>query len=327
MKYVKIEGSSKLSSFIEPMKAQLTDQPAFDSPDWLFEIKWDGYRAIAEITKGNNKLYSRNGLTFDKAYSKVFEGLNAIKKNAILDGEIVVFDEAGKPNFQKLQNYRNQDKYLIQFFVFDILELDGKSLKNLPLIERKEILKNMLPKSNVIKYCDHVENDGKMLFREMQKMNLEGMIAKRKNSKYLIGKRTSDWLKIKNVQSQEAIIVGFTAPKGARSSFGSLLLAVKNKGKLISIGNVGTGFTDQTLKALHTKLKKIVRKTSPLDVPIKETPDITWVDPVLVCNIKFTEITEDGSVRHPVFQGLRVDKTAPEVVLEKPVVKKQKKAK
>ena len=313
MKYVRIEGSRKLSSFIEPMKAQPTDQPAFDSTDWLFEIKWDGYRAIAEVNDSGNKLYSRNGLTFDKAYPKVFEALKAIKKNAVIDGEIVVFDENGKPNFQKLQNYLSRDKYAIQYFVFDILELEGKSLTNLPLIERKEMLRNFLPVSGVIKYCDHVENEGKMLFKEMQKMNLEGMIAKKKNSKYYVGKRTSDWLKIKNVQSQEAIIVGFTDPKGSRQHFGSLLLAVKNKGKLVSIGNVGTGFDDKSLKDLHNKLKKIIRKTSPLDVPIKQTPDITWVEPQLVCNIKFTEITDDGSVRHPVFQGLRVDKNASEV--------------
>lgn len=323
MKWVKIKGGLKLVSFVEPMKAQLTDLAAFNSPEWLFEIKWDGYRAIAEINKGETKFYSRNGLTFDKAYPKVFEALSTIKNAAILDGEVVVFDDAGKPNFQKLQNYKNSDKYLIQYYVFDIIELEGKRLTNLTLVERKEILKKLLPDSNIIRYCDHVEDEGKVLFKQMQKINLEGMIAKRKDSKYYIGKRTSDWLKIKNIQTQEAIIVGFTDPKGSRSSFGSLLLAVKNKGKLVSIGNVGTGFTDQSLKDLHTKLKKIIRKASPLDVPIKETPDITWVDPILVCNIKFTEITDDGSIRHPVFQGLRVDKSAKEVFLEKvPKVKR-----
>lgn len=321
MKYVRIEGGRKLSSFIEPMKAQLTDQPAFDSDDWLFEIKWDGYRAIAEVDKKNTKLYSRNGLTFDKAYPKVFEALASLEKHAILDGEIVVFDETGKPNFQKLQNYQNKDKYKIQYHVFDCLELEGKSLVNLPLIERKEILREFLPKSPVIKYCDHVEDEGKTLFKEMQKMHFEGMIAKKKTSKYLIGKRSSDWLKIKNVQSQEVIIVGFTAPKGSRQFFGSLMIALKNKGKLVSVGNVGTGFTDKSLKELHGKLKKIGRNSSPLDVPIKETSDMTWVEPELVCNIKFTEITDDGSVRHPVFQGLRVDKSAREVKLEKPVPK------
>ncbi len=316
MKYVRIEGSRKLSSFIEPMKAQLTDLPAFNSPDWVFEIKWDGYRAIAEINKSGNKLYSRNGLTFDKAYPKVFEALKNIKSEAVIDGEIVVFDENGKPNFQKLQNYQNRDKFVIQYYVFDCLVFKGKSITHLPLMERKKIVQDLLPKSDVIKYCDHVEDEGKMLFKEMQKMSLEGMIAKKKNSTYMIGKRTSDWLKIKNVKTQEAIIVGFTDPKGARSSFGSLLLAVKKRGKLSYIGNVGTGFTDKSLMDLHSKFKKIVRKSSPLEIPPKGT-DITWVDAVLVCNIKYTEITEDGSVRHPVFQGLRVDKTPNEVGLEK----------
>jgi bifunctional non-homologous end joining protein LigD len=317
MKYVKIEGGKKLSAFIEPMKAQLTDQPAFNSPDWIFEIKWDGYRAIAEINKGENKLYSRNGLTFDKAYPKVFGALKSIKKNAIIDGEIVVFDEKGKPNFQKLQNYQNKDKYLIQYYVFDIIELAGKSVAGLDVVERKALLQKLLPVSDVIKYCDHVDGEGKMLFKEMQKIGLEGIIAKRKNSKYYIGKRTTDWLKIKNIKIMEAIIVGFTDPKGSRSSFGSLLLGVKDKGKLAHIGNVGTGFTYQSLKDLHSKLKKLVRKKSPLDVPIKQTPDITWVDPILVCNIKYSEITEDGSVRHPVFYGLRIDKAAKEVHIEK----------
>lgn len=313
MKYVRIEGSRKLSSFIEPMKAELTDQPAFDSPDWLFEIKWDGYRAIAEVGK-EKKLYSRNGLAFDKAYPKVFEALSVFKKRAVIDGEIVVIDESGKPSFQKLQNYKKSDKYVIQFYVFDILELDSKSLTSLPLIERKEILKEIIPESNIIKYCDHVEDEGKMLFNEMKKLGLEGMIAKRKKSKYIIGKRTSDWLKIKNVKEREAIIVGFTAPKGSRSSFGSLLLAAFKKGKLVSIGNVGTGFTDRSLKELYTKLNKLTRKTSPLDIPIKEnTSDVTWIDPVLVCNVKYTEITDEGSVRHPVFQGLRVDKIPEDV--------------
>ncbi len=324
MKYVRIEGSRKLSSFIEPMKAQLSDLPAFDSIDWIFEIKWDGYRAIAEVNGDNNKLYSRNGLTFDKAYPKVFDALRKIKKKAVIDGEIVVFDEKGKPNFQKLQNYQSNDKFTIQYYVFDILYLDGKNITNLPVTERKEILKKVLPKSEVILYCDHVDTEGKALFQEMRKMNLEGMIAKRKNSKYYIGKRTSDWLKIKNVQSQEAIIVGFTEPKGARSSFGSLILAVRKRGKLVSVGNVGTGFTDKSLKELHTKLKKLIRKTSPLDVPIKQTPDMTWVEPELVCNVKYTEITDDGSIRHPVFQGLRIDKPAKDVELERPAKAKKR---
>jgi bifunctional non-homologous end joining protein LigD len=313
MKFVKIEGSRKLSSFIKPMMATLTEQPAFDDPDWLFEVKWDGYRAIAETGGKDLKLYSRNGLTFDLAYPKVFSELKAIKHKAVLDGEIVVFDQSGLPSFQKLQNYRSQQHYIIQYYVFDCLAYEGKSIARLPLVERKAILQELLPASDIIRYCDHVEEQGKALFKEMVKMNIEGMIAKRKDSKYAEGKRSTDWLKIKNVKTQEAIIIGFTDPKGSRSYFGSLLLAVNKRGKLVSIGGVGTGFTDKSLKEIHAKLKKHVRKTSPLDVPIKEADDITWVDPVLVCNIRFTEITEEGSIRHPVFQGLRIDKSPAEV--------------
>lgn len=156
----------------------------------------------------------------------------------------------------------------------------------------------------------------RFFFEEMQKLNLEGMIAKKMDSRYQVGKRSSDWLKIKNIHTQEAVIVGFTDPKGSRQYFGSLLLAVHDNGKLVSIGNVGTGFTTRTLGALYKKLVPLKRKSSPLDVPIKETPDITWVEPVLVCNVKYSEMTEDGIVRHPVFQGLRVDKSAAEVTRE-----------
>jgi len=237
------------------MKAQLSDQPAFNSPEWFFEIKWDGYRAVAEISKKANRLYSRNGLTFDKAYPKIFSALKEIKDDAVIDGEIVVFGDDAKPSFQKLQNYKNTDSYPIQYYVFDCLEFRGKSITNLPLVERKEILKKLIPEdSQYIRYCDHVEDEGKHLFKEMQKMKLEGMIAKRKDSAYYPGKRTSDWLKIKNIQGQEAVIVGFTAPKGSRRYFGSLLLAVRKKGKLTSIGNVGTGFTDKILKDVYGKL-------------------------------------------------------------------------
>ncbi|HWA35836.1 MAG TPA: non-homologous end-joining DNA ligase [Cyclobacteriaceae bacterium] len=317
MKYPRIEGGRKLGSFIEPMKAQLSDRPAFDSPDWLFEIKWDGYRAIAETGKSPCRLYSRNGLSFDKAYTKVFDALSKIDQPMVLD-EIVVFDPSGKPSFQNLQNYRNQDKHLIQYMVFDLLEVDGNSLTSLSLMDRKTALSDLLPDSKIIRYCDHVEEEGIAFFQQMRKLDLEGMIAKKKNSKYYPGKRSADWLKIKNVKTQDAVIVGFTEPKGSRSHFGSLLLAVNDsKGRLVSIGAVGTGFDEQSLAAIHKKLKLIIRDSSPLDIPIKETPDITWVDPVLVCALNYAEITGEGSVRHPVFLGLRTDIDPDDVQLEK----------
>lgn len=164
MKPVRIEGSKKLASFIEPMKAQLSDREPFDSDEWLFEIKWDGYRAIAEIRRDGNRLYSRNGLTFDKAYPKVFEALKGIRKRAVIDGEIVAFDNTGRPSFQKLQNYRSNSSVPIQYYVFDILELEGKSLTDLSLVERKKKLRKLIPESNIIRYCDHVERDGKIFF-------------------------------------------------------------------------------------------------------------------------------------------------------------------
>lgn len=317
MRYRKIEGGEKLTSFITPMLAQLTDQPPFDDPGWLFEIKWDGYRAIAEVGRKGCRLYSRNGLSFAKAYAKVFAALTKIKHEAVLDGEIVVFDEHDRPSFQKLQNYANTSSHTIHYFVFDILMLDGKDLTKLPLVERKAVLESILPNNDVIRFCDHVVGSGKAFYKEIEKGNIEGMIAKRIDSTYHPGKRNTDWLKIKNVQSDEAVIVGYTAPKGSRVGFGSLLLGQYMKGKLTYIGNVGTGFNDKTLKELFRKLTGLERDGSPLDHAVKPPPATTWVEPELVCNIKFTEKTSDGMVRHPVFLGLRIDKSASDVSPEK----------
>jgi bifunctional non-homologous end joining protein LigD len=319
MRYRKIEGGEKLSVYIKPMLAQLTDQPPFDDPGWLFEIKWDGYRAVAEIRKNSRRLYSRNGLSFATAYKKVFDALAGIKHDTVLDGEVVVFDEHDKPSFQKLQNYSNNSRYTIHYFVFDILSLDGKDLTKLNVLERKSILQSVIPKNSVIQYCDHVVGEGKAFYKEIEKNEMEGMIAKRISSTYQPGKRNPDWLKIKNVKSEEAIIVGYTQPKGSRVGFGSLLLGQYINKKLHYIGNVGTGFNDQTLQQLFKKIKALEVKQSPLDQPIKPPPTTTWIKPDLVCNIKFTEKTSEGMIRHPVFLGLRVDKKAAEVKPEIPL--------
>jgi len=308
MKHVQIKGGSKLSSFITPMMATLSDEPAFDDPKWVFEIKWDGYRAIAEVNGNNTRLYSRNGLTFDKAYPKVFEALKKLNVKAVIDGEIVVFDYAGKPSFQAIQNYNSRQNLPIQFQVFDCLEVDGKDITKKTLIQRKEILKNLLPESDIIKYCDHIEEEGTTLFEHASKMGLEGIIAKRSDSKYYQGKRSKEWLKIKNVNVDDFVIVGWTDPQKSRQYFGALMIAKKENGKLIYAGTVGTGFTDKSLKELHDKLKPISRKTSPMSMDIKETKDMHWVEPRYVCQVQYTEITADGNVRHPSFLGLRIDK-------------------
>lgn len=305
MKYVKIIGSKKLSAFVKPMLAVLTERQAFDDPKWIFEIKWDGYRAIAEINSGQVNLYSRNGITFNAAYPKITEALKKIKANCIIDGEIVVFDETGKPSFQKMQNYSSTSSLAIQYFVFDCLSVNGKDITRLPLLERKAQLQKILPKAGVVMYCDHHEGKGKEFYDVVVKMDLEGMIAKRSDSKYEEAKRSPDWLKIKNSNTREVIIVGYTRPQGSRQYFGSLLIAAREGKKLKSLGNVGTGFTDKILKDLYARLSRETRKTSPLDIPIKDSPDVTWVNPVYVCSIKYTELTGDGNVRHPVYQGLR----------------------
>ena len=318
MRYKKIEGAEKLQKVIQPMLAQSTDRPAFDDPEWIFEIKWDGYRAIAEINGADRKLYSRNGLSFAVAYKKVFDALATIPHRAVLDGEIVVIDKEGRPSFQNLQNYSSHTRLAIHYYVFDCLSLDGRDLTSLPLLERKKLLKEIIPESEYIRYCDHISGEGIAFFHAVQEKNLEGIIAKKSESPYAIGKRTPYWLKIRNIKQDEAVIVGYTAPKGSREGFGSLLLAQYQKKKLTYIGNVGTGFNTASLRELIRKLQPLSRSTSPLDVPVKVPGDTTWVEPQFVCNVKYTEMTTDGILRHPVFLGLRVDKEPRQVVAAPP---------
>ena len=304
------------------MLAKLHDK-AFDREGWVFEIKWDGYRAVAEVNGKNTRLYSRNGLNFADEYAVVFEELKKIKKKVVLDGEIVAFNDKGMPSFQSIQQYDPASTPLL-YYVFDILYLNGKSLKDSPLLERKQILKDLLPESDIIKYCDHIEEKGAEFFELMQKQGLEGMIAKRADSRYTEGARSNDWLKIKHMLTDEAVICGYTEPRGGRSYFGALILGSNEKGKLKYIGHTGTGFNHKTLKEVYEKLQPLVTDESPFDQKIKVNSKVTWVKPKLVCNLKFTEVTADGNRRHPVFMGLRKDKAPKEVKLEAPVAKEKK---
>jgi len=235
----------KINHYIKPMLATATDKP-FDSDDWLFELKLDGYRAIAEMGKQKFLLYSRNGLDLGLVYPAVVAALNKMKINGVLDGEIVVLNKEGKPDFQELQNYTGNGNLPVVYYVFDILSLKNHDLTDLPLLERKKFLKKLLKRSSVIRYCDHVLNDGKNFYNEVKKSKLEGIIAKKKDSLYHPGVRTKEWLKIKYNHSQEAVIVGYTEPKGSRSHFGSLILAQYKKNRLQYIGHTGTGFNDKT---------------------------------------------------------------------------------
>lgn len=306
------------------MLASIGDKP-FDNDEWIFEVKWDGYRAVAEIKNGDLRLYSRNGLSFMRLYPTVALALMKIEEDIVLDGEIVVLNDNNKPDFQKLQQFGDHQNLPIQYYVFDCLSYRGKSLTNLPLTERKKIAQEVIPPSDIIKYSDHVRGNGTDFFKRIIKMDLEGMIAKRANSLYYTGRRSNDWLKIKNHNTQEAIITGYTAPRRSRPYFGALVLGIRNEnGKLQYIGHTGTGFTNDLLKEIYNKLQPLKRKTSPFDKKIPVNSQVTWVEPVLTCQLKFTEITADGILRHPVFMGLRIDKNGNDpIAIDKTDAKKK----
>ncbi len=294
------------------MLAKLHDG-SFDDPEWIYEIKWDGYRAIAEVNKKEPRLYSRNGLSFKSDYPAVYEALLQIKKDIVLDGEIVALDADGKPSFQLLQQYAKDNTIPTCYYVFDCLYLNGKSLEDKPLLERKEILRKNIKDNDNIRYCDHVAERGKNFFDAIKQQGMEGMIAKRGDSTYTEHSRSNDWLKVKNVIMEEAVIAGYTEARGSRKHFGALVLGVYKKNKLVYIGHTGTGFDTQTLKDLYQQMQPLVTDKSPFDVKIPVNAPVTWVKPKLVCNLKFTEITDEGHRRHPVFMGLRIDKAPTEV--------------
>ena len=302
--------------FVSPMLANIVDKP-FDDPDWVFENKYDGYRTLATITPDEVHLFSRNELSFDKNFKPVLKELEKIKHEVILDGEVVVENEAGKASFQQLQNYLKNGEGNLKYYVFDILNLDGFSTVDLTLLERKELLKMLLEKysfSNVF-YSEHTVENGLKSLEIATKNNSEGIMAKKANSPYLVGKRSNNWLKIKIAQQEEAVIIGITEPKNSRSYFGALLLGQYYGKRLEYIGKCGTGFTEEVLKDLYTKFKPHFIKESPVVQKIKLRDKIQWLKPKFVCQVKFTEWTDDMRLRHPVYLGLRVDKKASEVFL------------
>jgi len=291
------------------MLATLVDK-AFDDIDWIFEIKWDGYRAIADLQGKKIKLYSRNGLSFSEKFSVIAEALKNIKHNAVLDGEIVLLDEKGKPSFQKLQHYEDNIHLPLVYYVFDILFLDKKDVRHLPLLQRKKLLQKLLSKNktDIIRYCDHVARKGKAMFKVAVEKDIEGIIAKKIDSEYTCGIRSKDWLKIKNKNSREGIIVGYTEPRNSRKYFGALVLAQYISGELQYMGHTGTGFDQKGLKELWDKMQPLITNVSPLKEKVKVNMPVTWIKPRLVCQVNFSEETEDGLLRHPVYMGLRVDK-------------------
>ena len=301
---------------LRPMLATLTDKP-FDDPDWVFETKWDGFRAIAVAKPGQAALYSRNLNDISRKYPSICAALAKIKHEAVLDGELVALDEHGRSRFQLLQNAEREFARLL-YCVFDLLYLDDKDLRGKTLLERKGALEKILPESPLLLYSAHMVGEGIEAFNRAKRAHEEGVMAKLSISLYHSGMRTRDWLKVKASQEQEVVIVGFTAPRGSRKYFGALVLAVREGTGWRYVGRAGTGFDTETLRTVYDTLVPLITDKKPIPQKVPDAGNTSWVKPKLVAEVKFTEWTAAGEMRHPVFLGLRTDKPATEVIREKP---------
>ncbi|HEU4555456.1 MAG TPA: DNA ligase D [Chitinophaga sp.] len=302
----------------KPTMATLVDAP-FNREGWLFEPKWDGYRAIASVQNGKVDLYSRNHLSFNKDYVPIVKAVEKISHNVVLDGEVVVLDSKGNSNFQALQNYRTSGKGKLTYVVFDLLNLNGQDLREMPLIQRKELLQEVVKQLDdpAVIYSEHVLTNGEKLFEKARKKEWEGIIAKKADSVYEEDRRTMNWLKMKVLNEQETIICGYTAPRGSRKKLGALVLGVlEDGGKLRYVGHCGGGLNGELIDMLYEKLQPLRQKAPVFKEKIKTNMPVTWVKPTLVCQVKFSSWTEGGHLRQPIFLGLREDKPASEVYQE-----------
>jgi bifunctional non-homologous end joining protein LigD len=317
----------KIPTGMKPMLATLVDKP-FDDPDWVYEIKWDGYRTLAFINKGEVQLLSRNNKSFNEKYYPITQLLEGWKINAVIDGEILVSNDKGVSNFGALQNWRSEADGELMLYVFDILWYEGKNLTDLPLTQRQAILKEVLPTDDDrIRQSQVFTANGLEFFAAAEKAGLEGIMAKRASSPYIADNRSKDWLKIKINKRQEVVIGGYTKNEGTAKLFSSLLLGVYEDGRFQYVGKVGTGFSDKLQKEMMAQFKPLIID----ETPFESEPDVnkpsrfrpnppkakaTWLKPELVCEVSFAEVTSDGVFRHPSFQGMRDDKKAKDVVRE-----------
>jgi len=321
-----------MPSRIYPMLAESIEEP-FDDADWLFEIKWDGYRAVAFIENGKVRLVSRNQNELTARYPELHDMAKLVKaKTAVLDGEVVALDEEGRSSFSLMQQrtgfrpggrrgVSNADVPVL-YYAFDLLYLDGYDWRRMPLEERKRKLQSVLVAGDVVRYSDHYEEQGKALFEIARQKKLEGILAKRLGSLYE-ERRSREWLKIKIRHRIECVIGGFTEPEGSRTHFGSVVLGLYDKqGRLIHVGQAGSGFNQKSLTEISKTLKKLETTKNPFFGKVEALRKVDWVRPELVAEIEYTEWTEgtaEGSgpkLRAPVFLGLRDDKAPKECVLE-----------
>ncbi|KIO48887.1 DNA ligase D [Nitrosospira sp. NpAV] len=311
-----------LPPILDPQLATLVDSLPAHPADWVYEIKFDGYRLLCRIEGGNIQLFTRNGNDWSHKLPDLVEALGKMGlKSGWLDGEIVVHGENGIPDFQALQNAFDSSRTQgIVYYLFDILFYDGYDLRNAPVTERRAFLKTFFEKSppDPVRFSETFDAPAGDIVASACRMGLEGVIGKRKTSTY-ISRRSSDWIKLKCSQRQEFVIGGYTHPQGSRIGLGSLLLGVYDDKKLRYAGNVGTGFSDKTLHELKAKLKKIESTRSPFNEATDIDRKAHWVMPTLVAEVSFGEWTRDGRIRHSVFHGLRTDKKAMAIMREKPV--------
>jgi bifunctional non-homologous end joining protein LigD len=305
-----------LPQFVEPMQASSVQEP-FDSSDWIFETKLDGYRAIAVIDcTGKAQIWSRNRLPFKPKFPMVLNAVNQLKlRSTILDGEIVALDSEGIPRFQLLQQWQKRPTAPVVFYLFDVLWSDGRDLTGKAVLQRRDRLEQIITPVSGIQVGGYVENHGKDLFALAKDKGLEGIIAKRKASVYQPGKRSHDWLKIKSRSQQEFVVCGFTEGKGSRKYFRALLLAAYRNGKLRYFGHSGTGFSEKGLRETIERLKPFFTDKPTVENPPKIPEKIQWIQPKLVCEVAFAEWTADEQLRQTTFLGWRDDKNADEVVL------------
>ena len=317
---------------IHPMLATLTDHP-FSSDEWLYEIKFDGYRAIAYIDDGKVRLVSRNQNEMTSLYPELQVLPKQVQgRQVVLDGEVVALDEQGRPSFSLMQQRagirsgvkrtRPNSEIPVLYYVFDLLYLDGYNLMRANLEQRKEVLKSIITESDVLRFSEHFVGEGEKLYEAAKEKGLEGIVAKRRTGCY-VQKRSSDWLKMKITKRQECVIGGYTDPRGSRENFGSLILGLyDDKGRLIHVGHAGSGFTGKTHEEMWKRLEKLTIDKSPFHGKVEATRKPHWVKPELVAEIKFNEWTHEGQsgavkLRAPVFEGLRFDKDPRECVFEK----------